>query len=274
MAAPSRKPATIERRQRLQRAKQRQATGAPAGAPAQDRERNALAVTNSTKPPIGRTAAPMAPDDWLALRAQFQAAIKTRQASHAQAAAQLAVSKASVTTWLAPNGKPPSAANIAKIRAWLTPDPPPAPAPDGEVHQLEGAAVWPALRANLRDIVRGRGVTHAELARVLGVATGTFDVWVAGHEPGPTSLNRIRRWLADGAVIPAAAPAGQLYTLSEAEQAQLAGHISLAGNGRELRERFGATPELLQKAASGGHLAAEIVTKLRTALAGNGADAG
>jgi hypothetical protein len=45
------------------------------------------------------------------------------------------------------------------------------------------------------------------------------------------------------------------------------------GDERELRQQFGATVELLQKAATGAHLDADVVRRLHTALIGNGAAA-
>jgi hypothetical protein len=94
IAALSRKPSTIERRERAKRARQRQAANraaAPVTAPA---------------------------DPWPTLRTEFHAEIQRRHLSHAQVAAELTVSAGSVSGWSA-RGGPPSAANIARIRAWL-----------------------------------------------------------------------------------------------------------------------------------------------------------
>jgi hypothetical protein len=62
------------------------------------------------------------------------------------------------------------------------------------------------------------------------------------------------------------------FVLSVEERAQIAGHLSLAGNGRELRETFGCTRELLEQAASGAHLDAEVISRLRGVLANGGAE--
>ena len=73
--------------------------------------------------------------------------------------------------------------------------------------------------------------------------------------------------------VPATAAAtGPLYTLSAAEQQHLAGHLSLGGNARELRDQFGVNRELLDKAAAGEHLAGEIISRLRGALANGRAE--
>jgi hypothetical protein len=62
---------------------------------------------------------------------------------------------------------------------------------------------------------------------------------------------------------PSAAADAPPFVLSVEERAQIAGHLSLVGNGRELRETFGCTRELLEQAASGAHLDAEVISRLR-----------
>jgi hypothetical protein len=82
----------------------------------------------------------------------------------------------------------------------------------------------------------------------------------------------LRSWLA-------AEPPSQLteelppFTLTGEERDRLSGHLSLGGNSLELRDRFGATRDLLEKAASGQHLAGDVIEKLRAAISGNGAEA-
>jgi hypothetical protein len=201
-------------------------------------------------------------DPWPALRGQFHAEIRRRHLTRGQIAAELGVSKGSVCGWLVPTGAPPSAANKTKIRAWVD-EKAPQPAP---------AADWPALREQLRGIVRERALTHAELGRVFEVEGATVGMWLApSHEkrmPGARFLLRIEQWLHEGAVMPASAAAdAPPFVLSVEERAQIAGHLSLAGNGRELRETFGCTRELLEQAASGAHLDAEVISRLRGVLA-------
>ena len=203
------------------------------------------------------------------LRAEFHAAIKARHLSRATVAADLGVSKGSICGWLLPDGAPPSAGNIGKIRRWLSSAPKPAPETPAD------AADWPGLRDRLQAVVRERALSHAELGRVFEVEPGTVEAWLAkSHEkrsPGPRSMLRIAEWLREGAVVPAAAPAGPPYVLDIAERDLLAGHLSLGAN-RELRQQFGATVELLQKAATGAHLDGEVIARLRASLANGAAE--
>jgi len=55
--------------------------------------------------------------------------------------------------------------------------------------------------------------------------------------------------------------------LSRQEQDRLLGYLS-SGTTRELREQFGATRSVLEQAATGEELAADIVGRLRGALHG------
>jgi len=260
VAALSPKPSTVERRARLVRAKQRQAA--------------ATAATGETAAPAGH---------WPVLRTEFHAAIKTRHLSRATVAADLGVSKGSICGWLLPHGAPPSAANITKIRGWLNK---PA-APKVERNLVETSLpssqttpdlrdrVWPALREQLCDIIKQRALTHADIAGVLGAEAATVGGWLAtSHEkrsPGPRFLLKIEAWLREGAVVPEAAANAPLHTLAAAERDRLVGHLSL-GNAPELRQLFGCTKELLEKAAAGEHLAGEVIARLRSVLA-NGAAA-
>jgi hypothetical protein len=81
------------------------------------------------------------------------------------------------------------------------------------------------------------------------------------------SRARIKAWLDAPAPAAAALPP---FTLLPSEQALLAAHLSLGGNGHELRQVFNCTRELLEQAVAGEHLAAEVVERVRLALT-NGA---
>jgi transcriptional regulator with XRE-family HTH domain len=243
ITAPSAKLSTIERKLRRQRARQRQAA-------------------NGAAAPVMTVPA----GTWPGLRSEFHAEIKRRRLTRAQIAADLGVSKGSFCGWLLSNGAPPSAANIRKIRAWLE-----KPAPKTPV----ALDKWPALREQLRAVIRDRGLTHAQIGQVLGVESATVGAWIAkshdGRMPGARALISIRAWLREGAAMPTAAAADlPPFVLSIEERAALAGYISLT-NAPELRDRFGATRELLERASIGAHLDAEVIAKLRIALAGDGA---
>jgi transcriptional regulator with XRE-family HTH domain len=305
IAAPSPKPSTVGRRARLARARQRHAAGKTQQqiadeleVPQQTVSRILASTQNGGTAETSKAKLPELPKGetvtgpWPALRTEFHAAIKARGLTRRQAASKLGVAQSTVSSWVAPHSPPPGAANIRRIRAWLTKttpsakaplqapilatmtsEPPPEPEPvsdAGDIHQLEGETNWLTLRATLRGIIRDRGLTQAEVAGAVGIAPGTFAAWLApkdGREPGPRSLIAIRQWLADGAVLPAATPAAQAYALTVEERGKLTGHLSLAGNGRELREHFGATRELLEKASLGAHLAADVVGRIRSVLA-------
>ena len=102
------------------------------------------------------------PEFYPGLRAELHAAIKARHLSHAAVVAELNVSKGSICGWLWPRGEPPSAANISKIRPWLDKA---ALETQTPVAALDD---WPALREQLRGVVRERALSHAELAAVFG----------------------------------------------------------------------------------------------------------
>jgi transcriptional regulator with XRE-family HTH domain len=204
------------------------------------------------------------------LRAEFHAAIKARHLTRSKVAADLGVSKGSICGWLAPNGAPPSDANSLAIQRWLSSAAKSAPetpaARDG----------WPALREQLRGLVREHGLTHAEIGGALGVEAATVGGWLAtSHEkcsPAAPLVLRIETWLLNGAPVPAVAAAeASLYSLSPAEQQRLAAHLSLAGNEHELRDEFGCTRELLERAVTGAHLDGEIISRLRGVLANDAA---
>lgn len=147
--------------------------------------------------------------------------------------------------------------------------------------ELAAAAIeasgWPALRQELRRRIDGIEANYSAIAPMLECKTATLASWLSRNSPAPSkrSQSRIRRWLREDATAPAATEA-PLYTLTTAEQATLAGHLSLDGNGRELRDRFGANRELLEQAAAGEHLANQVIVRVRAALApqGSGAAAG
>jgi hypothetical protein len=279
VAAPSPKPSTLERKQRRQRAKQRQAAN-------------------------GATAPVTAGEDhWPALRGQFHAEIRRRHMTRGQIAAELGVSKGSVCGWLVPTGAPPSAGNIGKIRAWLDKPAPKPPEPEAAAEKVgrpgrqlnlagrETAAKsagfsdrsgvdghgWPALRLAVRERIARDGLTYRQVATVFECQPSTLKDLLSPRSPkvpGARLQVRLRRWLASPEpeiVVPAEDL--PIYTLTASEQTLLTGHLSLAGNGRELREQFGATRELLEQAAGGAHLHVDVIAKLRLALT-NGAVAG
>jgi hypothetical protein len=135
------------------------------------------------------------------------------------------------------------------------------------------APSWPELRQQVRVAASERGVINMEIAPLIGVKAGTLSTWLSRDTPAPsaTYLAKLRLWLAgDPLAAPVLPPP---FVLSAAERDQLAGHISLSSNGRDLRELFGASRELLEQAALGAHLDADVIAKLRAALA-NGAAAG
>jgi transcriptional regulator with XRE-family HTH domain len=245
----STRPETIARRARKQRAKLRQANGAngPGGA---------------AKAPLSE---PPTADAWPALRSEFHAAIKARGLSRDQAGAELGVSKSSIIGWLWPQGRPPSAANINAIRAWLDQPPPPGPQPPPD------GAEWQVLREWLKVAIADTGLTHAQVAAAVQAEPRTVATWLAGDQRGPGAhmLIRLRGWVSAGAVVPVTAE-GPAFMLLPEERDRLTGHLSLATNALELRERFGATKDLLEKASMGAHLDAEVIARLRGVLA-NGA---
>jgi hypothetical protein len=148
----------------------------------------------------------------------------------------------------------------------------PAPEPD---------ASWPELRQAVRDAAKSRGLTYLAIAAQLGAKAGTLNTWLSRDTPPPSerSISRVRKWLRElPATAPDADPADAdpverppVYTLSEPEQVSLQGFLSLAAD-RELRMLFGLNREILGKASVGEHMAAEVVARVRTALA-NGAAA-
>jgi len=165
---------------------------------------------------------------------------KARHLTRSKVATDLGVSKGSICGWLVPHDAPPSAGNISKIRRWLSSAPKPMP------ETPAAPADWPALREQLRAVIRDRALTHAAVGAALDVQAATVGEWVAkSHEdrgPGPRALIRVRQWLLEGAMVPATYSAdAPLYTLAPAERDRLAGYLSLE-DAHGLRERFGATP--------------------------------
>lgn len=100
------------------------------------------------------------------------------------------MSKPSVLGWLSPNGKRPSAANIAKVRDWLDQ----APAVDD----------WPALRERLDATIKARGLQRRAAAGQLQIRNGTINGWlvvqiirlvpVSGDGSRPKAAVRFHRW--------------------------------------------------------------------------------
>jgi transcriptional regulator with XRE-family HTH domain len=210
----STKPETIARRER----KKRQRLAANGKAAPSDPE-------PATLPDAFR-------DAWPTLREEFRAVVEARSLSRERVAEQLHASKASVISWLFPAGKVPSSANMARIRRWLSSTPKPIPQTPAAPVSVDMTSDWPELRERLRDVIRDRGLTHAQIGQVLGVEGATVGAWIAkshhGRKPGARALAHIREWLSDGAVVPATAAAdAPPFVLSPEERAALAGHISL-----------------------------------------------
>jgi hypothetical protein len=134
---------------------------------------------------------------------------------------------------------------------------------------------WGQLRQQLRTIIRERRLTHAEVGAALAAKPGTVATWLArshaDRAPGERAQARIRQWLRDGAVV-SAAVVPLPNRLNEDEQARLRGHLALQ-DGRELQVQFGANKSVLEEAAAGAHLNAEVVSRVRAVLTGNGAAA-
>jgi len=86
------RPATVERKQRRQRAQARMNGAAPA-------------------PPSNMSA-----EEWAQLRSEFHQEIRRRHVTRGALAATIGVSHGAVCGWLAPNSAAPNAANLAKIR--------------------------------------------------------------------------------------------------------------------------------------------------------------
>jgi transcriptional regulator with XRE-family HTH domain len=261
IAELSTRPETVARR--LRKARQRQRARQAA---------NGAAAASVPAPATGEKVS----RPWPELRAVFHAAIKARHLTRDQAAAALDVSKGSICGWLVPSSGPPSAANIATIRAWL--DQPPSQ-PPAVVKAAGGGADdhhvddhdWPSVREKLKVVIRDRSLTHAEIGRALDVQANTVAGYLAkSHEhrsPGDRVTARIATWLAEGAAVPPLAAEGPPFVLAPAERDRLAAYLSIAGNSLELRETFGCTRELLDQAASGEHLHAEVISRVRGVLA-------
>lgn len=134
---------------------------------------------------------------------------------------------------------------------------------------------WSALRGQFHAEIRRRHLTRSKVADDLGVSKGSIVGWLLpnGNPPSVVNVNKIRGWLSPKPAPVTPSPASDAdqaepppFVLSLEERTQLAGHISLT-KAPELREIFGATRELLEQAASGAHLHADIIAKLRGVLA-------
>jgi hypothetical protein len=152
-------------------------------------------------------------------------------------------------------------------------------ATNGKTAALPAVGEWPALRQELRQAIADRGLSYRQAAAEIGCAQGTLRTWLSrsASAPGEDAQARLRLWLRTTATSsePAGASSADAspYELTVSEQQHLAAIVALDGSARELRQRFGANRELIDKAVAGEHLAAEIVGRLRQALAGNGATA-
>jgi hypothetical protein len=143
---------------------------------------------------------------------------------------------------------------------------------------LAPSSDWPDLQQQLRATIQARGLTRAQAALEVGATPGTFIRWLgpSSHPPAPAARARLRAWVEDPpaadplpvlASVPVDLPA---LVLTPGERELLSGYLSLGGDRRDLRLQFGASLDVLEKAAMGQTLAAEIVNNIRGGLA-NGA---
>ena len=135
---------------------------------------------------------------------------------------------------------------------------------------------WPATAAAIRVRLSEQGVTQQALARRLGVAKTQVNkaIGPGARAPSEALRNKLRAWV-EGPTDPPAAPNSPkvaelpALTLIQAERDRLSGYLGLASDG-DLRRQFQATRDVVEAAASGQTLAAEIIGKVRQGLA-NGA---
>ena len=125
---------------------------------------------------------------------------------------------------------------------------------------------WPATAAAIRVRLSEQGVTQQGLARRLGVAKTQVNKAIGPQAKVPSEAlrNKLRAWV-EGPTV-AELPA---LTLIQAERDRLSGYLGLASDG-DLRRQFQATRDVVEAAASGQTLAAEIIGRVRQGLA-NGA---
>lgn len=144
--------------------------------------------------------------------------------------------------------------------------------PPARTKPVLAASDWPALRTQVKAAIAAKGLTRAQAATEIGFTPGTFARWLSGSSrpPGPEALERLRAWVKRPAAgsdqhadpLPA-------LTLVQAERDRLSGYLS-ATTDKDLRRQFQATRDVVEQAASGATLAAEIIGKVRQGLA-NGA---
>ena len=125
---------------------------------------------------------------------------------------------------------------------------------------------WTALRDALRQHLDAGTITRPELAKALGIKRNSLSGHLGRRVHGSAVQAQVRRWLEKKAATNNAAAASPTTMLSRQEQDRLLGYLSSGGNRRELKEQFGADHDILERAAAGEELAAEIVDRLRAGL--------
>ena len=125
---------------------------------------------------------------------------------------------------------------------------------------------WTVLRDALRQHLDAGTITRPELAKALGIKRNSLSGHLGRRVHGSAVQAQVRRWLEKTAAANNAAAASPTTMLSRQEQDRLLGYLSSGGNRRELKEQFGADHDILERAAAGEELAAEIVDRLRAGL--------
>lgn len=143
------------------------------------------------------------------------------------------------------------------------------------------ASDWPALRAQVKTAIATRGLSRRQAALEGGFNPDSFSKWLSSSSrpPGAAVQVLLRAWVEAPDDPPAEGPAAiegegdplPATMLSGSEQGRLSGYLSAGlASDRDLRRQFQATRDLLEQAAGGEVLAAEIIGKVRQGLA-NGA---
>ena len=134
----------------------------------------------------------------------------------------------------------------------------------------------------LRAEMTSRKLSNRRAAREIGCAAGSLQKYLAATRKSPSPMNRkrIRAWLAGRpareAEVPASVPsrpAVPSHQLTVAERDKLLGHLSLVAEG-DLRKEFGASRAVLEQAAAGQELAAEIIGRVRSVMTTGAASSG
>jgi hypothetical protein len=130
------------------------------------------------------------------------------------------------------------------------------------------ASDWPDTAAAIRERLSEQGVSQQALARHLGVPKTAINKAIGPQAKAPSEAlqNKLRAWVDRSDQHADPLPA---LTLVQAERDRLSGYLGLATD-HDLRRQFRATRDVIEQAASGAELAAEIIGKVRQGLA-NGA---